>query len=39
MVPLSESSRKVVIQGNASVELDRTYVICPACGAGLFPPG
>jgi len=39
MVPRSQSSRAVVIQGNASVELHRTYVVCPACGAGLFPPG
>ncbi len=37
MLPRSESSRKVVIQGNASVELHRTYVVCPACGAGLSP--
>ncbi len=39
MAPRSESSRKVVIQGNASVELHRSYVVCPARGAGLFPPG
>ncbi len=39
MVPRSESSRKVIIQGNVPVELHRSYVVCPACGTGLFPPG
>lgn len=39
MVPRSRSTRLVVFPGEAAVPLERTYVVCPACGAGLFPPG
>lgn len=25
--------------GGADIPLQRSYVVCPACGAGFFPPG
>ena len=31
--------REVVTQGDRVVRLARDYAVCPACGAGLFPPG
>lgn len=31
--------RTVTVQGNQQVRLVRSYGVCPACGAGLFPPG
>lgn len=31
--------RRVTVTGNQPVELRRSYAVCPACGAGLFPPG
>jgi hypothetical protein len=31
--------RQVVTQADEVVRLDRPYLRCPACGAGLFPPG
>jgi len=39
MVPRSRSARTVILAGDEPVRLDRTYVVCPACGTGLFPPG
>jgi YgiT-type zinc finger domain-containing protein len=30
--------RTVVVQGEQAVRLRRRYGVCPACGAGLFPP-
>ncbi len=31
--------RRVRTEGDMAIELARTYARCPACGAGLFPPG
>jgi YgiT-type zinc finger domain-containing protein len=31
--------RTVVVQGDQALHLRRSYAVCPACGAGLFPPG
>lgn len=31
--------RVVTVRGNRQVRLRRSYRVCPACGAGLFPPG
>jgi YgiT-type zinc finger domain-containing protein len=39
MVPRRRSQRTVITRGENAVHLDRAYVVCPACGAGLFPPG
>lgn len=30
--------RAVTIRGNRTVRLQRSYAVCPACGAGVFPP-
>jgi YgiT-type zinc finger domain-containing protein len=30
--------REVTTTGNQRIRLTRTYAVCPACGAGLFPP-
>ena len=30
--------RKVTVAGNHAVRLRRAYAVCPACGAGVFPP-
>lgn len=39
MEPRSQGTRHVVLGGDATVDLERSYVVCPSCGAGLFPPG
>lgn len=39
MVPRRRSRRTVITRGEDAVHLDRAYVVCPACGTGLFPPG
>jgi hypothetical protein len=31
--------RAVTVRGNRPVRLRRRYGVCPACGAGHFPPG
>lgn len=31
--------RRLVTERDAAVVLERTYLRCPACGTGLFPPG
>ena len=33
------SDRTLLTQGGAAVPLRRTYLACPACGDGSFPPG
>ena len=33
------SERKLLTQGGAEVRLRRSYVACPECGDGTFPPG
>lgn len=34
-----EHERTITIRGNRQVRVRRSYGVCPACGAGLFPPG
>ena len=31
--------RRLTTQHNLTVDLTRSYGVCPQCGAGLFPPG
>lgn len=31
--------RRLRTEHDRGIDLDRTYARCPACGAGLFPPG
>jgi YgiT-type zinc finger domain-containing protein len=31
--------RSVTVRGNRPVRLRRRYLVCPACGTGVFPPG
>jgi hypothetical protein len=33
-----QETREVTTIGNQTIRLTRTYAVCPACGAGLFPP-
>jgi hypothetical protein len=35
----SRHTRHVQTQGGQELALERRYATCPACGAGLFPPG
>lgn len=40
--PLTQASkqrRQIQTQGGQEIVLERRYGTCPACGAGLFPPG
>ena len=40
--PLEErtvAARELVTQQNQVLQLERSYGVCPTCGAGLFPPG
>jgi hypothetical protein len=39
MLVRSRPERTVIVQGDEAVRLRRPYVVCPACGTGLFPPG
>lgn len=34
-----QRSRDLLTQYNQSINLKRSYGVCPACGTGLFPPG
>ena len=34
-----QSERTLLTQGGAEVPLRRTYIACPQCGDGSFPPG
>ena len=38
LVRQGKHHRQVVVQGGQTVDLERDYAACPACGAGLFPP-
>lgn len=35
----SQHTRHLQTQGGQDLALERRYGTCPACGAGLFPPG
>jgi len=39
MVPRQRRRRELTVRGDHQVHLDRSYVVCPSCGRGLFPPG
>jgi hypothetical protein len=39
LVANGQHTRTLTVQGEQSVHLTRDYARCPACGAGLFPPG
>jgi|SRR5947209_6432228 len=39
MRPRTQTERTVVVQGEEAVAVHGAYVVCPACGTGLFPPG
>ncbi len=39
MVGRTHRRRRVVLKGDETLDLDRSYVVCPQCGAGLVPPG
>src|SRR3954452_4334475 len=39
MRPRTQQEREVVVQGDQTVQVTGPYVVCPACGTGLFPPG
>ncbi|MGI8967546.1 MAG: YgiT-type zinc finger protein [Chloroflexota bacterium] len=39
MAPRGTRERTLTVQGDKAVTLTRSYWGCPACGAGLFPPG
>ena len=39
MRPRTQAEREVVVQGDEVVPVTGVYVVCSACGAGLFPPG
>lgn len=34
-----QHSRDLLTHSNQSINLKRSYGVCPACGTGLFPPG
>ena len=37
--PRGPATRRVTVAQGQEVALTRDYAVCPACGAGLFPPG
>lgn len=37
--PRGKRKRQMQVQGGQAVTLQRTYMVCPHCGAGIFPPG
>jgi len=39
MKPETKSTRTLLLRGDQPLDLERSYVVCPRCGAGLFPPG
>jgi YgiT-type zinc finger domain-containing protein len=39
MVPRRRGRRTVITQGEEAVQLERSQVVCPACGETVFPPG
>jgi hypothetical protein len=38
VVDRGRHTRTLTVSGNQPVCLERSYAVCPACGAGLFPP-
>jgi ribosomal protein S27AE len=39
MTRQTRQRKRVVLRGDETLDLDRSSVVCPQCGAGLFPPG
>jgi YgiT-type zinc finger domain-containing protein len=39
MEPRSTKPRTIVLKGDQELTLEREYLTCPQCGAGVFPPG
>jgi YgiT-type zinc finger domain-containing protein len=39
LVGKGKKKRKLQTTGGREVEIEREYGVCPACGAGIFPPG
>lgn len=39
MVLRVRGARTLILRGDQQLKLKRDYVVCPRCGAGLFPPG
>jgi RNA polymerase-binding transcription factor DksA len=39
LVERSVAERQLITQHNQVLKLERSYGVCPTCGAGLFPPG
>jgi len=39
LVSRGQQTRSLATNYNQSISLKRSYGFCPACGAGLFPPG
>jgi YgiT-type zinc finger domain-containing protein len=39
LVARGQDTRAVATTHGQTVTLSRSYAVCPACGAGLFPPG
>lgn len=39
MVRRTRRRKRVVLKGDETLDLERSYVACPSCGEGLFPPG
>ena len=37
--PRGHRTRRLTSSGDQTVELRRSYAVCPACGTGHFPPG
>jgi YgiT-type zinc finger domain-containing protein len=39
MVRQTRRRKRVVLKGDQTLDLERSYVVCPSCGEGFFPPG
>ena len=39
MEPRARTKRTLVLRGDEPLDVERSYVVCPSCGEGLFPPG
>jgi hypothetical protein len=39
LVAQTRSTRTVILPRDEPLDRERSYLVCPQCGAGLFPPG
>jgi YgiT-type zinc finger domain-containing protein len=39
MQPRGKRKKRMQTQGGQEVTIQRGYLVCPQCGAGIFPPG